>query len=157
MEKIHLIVTGGTIDSHWDGKKDTAVPNSRSVIFDYLQSLKLYTEIEKTELFLKDSREITEADRGKILEAVNSSSCNKILITHGTYTMPETAKYLHAKLEKNNKVVVLTGSMTPMYGFTDSDGPFNLGFALAKFETLSEGVYLIMNGQVFTAQEVRST
>lgn len=152
---IHFIITGGTIDSYYEGTKDTAVPNKKSVIPDYLRILKLYQTIKFTTVCMKDSRKINNQDRNRIVKKIDSISTDKIIITHGTYTMPETAKYLHKNLKNKNKTIILTGSMTPMTGFTNSDGPFNLGFAIASLEFLEPRIYVCMNGQLFSPGKVK--
>lgn len=103
---------------------------------------------------MKDSRDINEHDRREILKTVEESPCQKIIITHGTYTMPDTARYLKANLKRDDQAVVLTASMIPIKGFTPSDGLFNLGFALAQVEILPPGIYVVMNGKVFQSDEV---
>lgn len=92
--KINIILTGGTIDSIWNAQKDTATPSEHSSLPEYFKQLKLYKEIIFTEVCMKDSREITAEDVKLIYTAVENSSSNKIIITHGTYTMPDTARYI---------------------------------------------------------------
>lgn len=77
---------------------------------------------------MKDSRQLGENDRKEILKAIEESPSNKIIITHGTYTMPDTARYLKANLKRNDQTIILTGSMIPIKGFSPSDGTFNLGY-----------------------------
>jgi len=100
----------------------------------------------------KDSRAIDESDRKKILRACKNSKENSIVITHGTYTMQETAAYLGRNIK--NKTVVLTGSAVPFVE-KKSDAMFNLGAALAAVQTLEKGVYVVMNGRVFNWDDVR--
>ncbi len=154
---IHIIITGGTIDSHYDGTKDTAVPNKESILPEYMKMLRLYSKVSFTNVCMKDSRAITNSDRSKILNTVIKSTFKNILVTHGTYTMPDTARYLAKKFEgasKNDKVIIFTGSMIPLVGFSPSDAGFNLGFAFGKFDSLNPGVYVAMNGEIFTPDEV---
>ncbi len=151
---VHFIITGGTIDSYYDGTKDTVVPSAHSVIPSFIQSLKLYTSSIFTELCMKDSRELTTDDLGKIVGTVEQSSSTNVIITHGTYTMPDTARYLKAHLRRKDQTVVLTGSMIPIVGFAPSDGPFHLGYAVAQVQSLSPGIYLCMNGKTFSPDEV---
>jgi len=153
-EKIHFVITGGTIDSFYDGRKDTAVPNEKSIIPEYIESLQLDCQTEFTEICKKDSRDMTEEDLKKLLESVQNSGNKKILITHGTYTLSDTARYLKANLTRDDQTIVLTGSLIPIKGFSPSDGPFNLGFAIAKLESLGPGVYVCMNGRVFEPEEI---
>lgn len=78
----------------------------------------------------------------------------KIIITHGTYTMPDTARYLKANLKRDDQTIVFTGSMIPLTGFSPSDAPFNLGYSIAKIQDLPAGIYVCMNGRVFSPNEV---
>lgn len=101
----------------------------------------------------KDSRDITSEDREKLAKAINSTPHQNLIITHGTFTMRETAQFLEQK-QFADKKIILTGSMVPLSGFTVSDAGFNLGFVIASFESITPGVYLSMNGGVFTSSEV---
>lgn len=99
-----------------------------------------------------DSLEMTDEDRELIVHQCNNCDEDRIVITHGTDTMADTAKVLAQKVK--NKTVILTGAMIPIK-FGSSDGLFNLGSALAFAQTLSAGVYVAMNGRYFTADNVR--
>jgi L-asparaginase len=99
-----------------------------------------------------DSLSMTETDRKKILDECQTSIEDKILITHGTDTMAETAKLLGQHIK--DKTIILTGAMIP-YAFGSSDGLFNLGSALAFLQTLPHGVYISMNGKYFHWDNVR--
>ncbi len=151
---IHFIITGGTIDSFYDGTKDTVMPLSHSSIPNFIKSLNLYEEVEFTEICMKDSRALTEKDVQKVLRVVEKSPHAKIIISHGTYTMPDTARFLKAKLKRKDQTIILTGSMIPLIGFSPSDAPFNLGYSLAKVQELGPGTYVVMNGRVFSPEEV---
>jgi L-asparaginase len=153
-ETIHFILTGGTIDSQYDGSKDTAVPTEKSSIPRFLKTIKLSQKIIYSEICMKDSRELNVNDRENILKTIKKSKSNKIIITHGTYTMPDSARYLEANLKNNKKTIILTGSMIPLVGFTPSDAPFNLGYSIAKIENLKKGIYVCMNGTIFKPSEV---
>ncbi|MFH1520230.1 MAG: asparaginase domain-containing protein [Candidatus Micrarchaeota archaeon] len=152
--KIHIIITGGTIDSSFNPAKDTVEIGQKTLVLEYLRSLQLHNELESTVVFMKDSREIRYQDRTKLLQVVKKSPHKLILITHGTYTMPDTAQYLKDHLPKNNKTIVLTGSMIPLKGFDFSDASFNLGYAIANLQMLKSGVYICMNGKVFDPKKV---
>jgi len=151
---IHFILTGGTMDSDLDTSKDAIVPREKSTIPEYLEKLKLHNPVKYSSLFLKDSRDIRYKDREKLLEAVKKSDHKMIIITHGTYTMPDSGQYLKDHLPKNDKTIILTGSMTPLKGFDLSDAPFNIGYAIAKVQALPPNVYLCMNGKVFDPDQV---
>ena len=96
-QKIHVIITGGTIDSEWDAAADTAVTRQGSIIPTYFSKLKLDIDFTYNTVFMKDSRKITPEDVKTISEAVENSPSEKVLITHGTYTMPDTARYIQAQ------------------------------------------------------------
>ncbi len=103
-------------------------------------------------LMMIDSLEMTDADREIIIGHCRQCSEEKIVITHGTDTMDQTARKLgEAGL---NKTIVLTGAMVP-YKFGSSDGLFNMGSALAFVQTLPVGVYVVMNGRYFNWNNVR--
>lgn len=158
MQNILFIITGGTIDSVWSGAKDTAVVAEHSILpgyFEKLQrNLKFPYEISFKEICMKDSREITDDDRENVLKAIENSKADKIIITHGTFTMPVTARFLESKLKENKRTIILTGSMVPIEGFDFSDGPFNLGFTISEVLKQDPGIYVCMNSQTFTASEV---
>ena len=151
---IHFILTGGTLDSYYDGSKDTSVPLKHSAIPDYLGRLKIYQKIKFTEICMKDSRALTRANLRNIIKTVQESPCKKIVITHGTYTMPDTARYLKANLKRDDQTIILTGSFIPLTGFSPTDAPFNLGYSIAKAQELLAGIYVCMNGKIFRSEEV---
>ncbi len=151
---IHFIITGGTIDSYYEGTKDTAVPNERTIIPRFVKSLKLFNSVKFTEVCMKDSRDILKSDLKKILKAVEKSPYKKVIITHGTYTMPDTGRYLEANLKRDDQTIIITGSMIPLLGFSPSDGPFAIGYSIAKVQELGPGIYVCMNGRVFSSKEI---
>lgn len=150
---IQIILTGGTIDSYYNGQKDTAIPNEHSVIPEFLDSLRSYVKFEYTEVCMKDSRSLEHEDLQNILKTIENTSTKNIIITHGTYTMPDTARYIKANLSTTDKIIILTGSMIPLKGFAPSDAPFNLGYSIAQFSFLKPGIYICMNGKTFTSDE----
>jgi L-asparaginase len=153
-EKIDVIITGGTIDSFYDSTQDTVVPSEKSALPSFVKSLKLENNFSFHQVCMKDSRSITNADLKKILAIINRSKAKKFLITHGTYTMPDSARFLEARLGSTDKVVILTGAMIPLIGFSPSDAPFNLGYSIASLDNLKPGVYVCMNGKTFNPKEV---
>jgi L-asparaginase len=104
----------------------------------------------------KDSRDIHIEDLEKLTRAIESSPHENILITHGTFTMKDTARFLVEYLTKMKifKKVILTGSMIPIVGFSISDAAFNLGYSIASFKSVDIGVYICMNGGIFNYDEV---
>jgi L-asparaginase len=104
------------------------------------------------ELMRKDSLELTDADRAAIAKAARDAPETRIVITHGTDTMTETAKVLAAEVP--GKTIVLTGALSPAR-FAETDAPFNLGMAFAAAQTVTPGVWIAMSGQVFDGLKVR--
>lgn len=153
MTHIHFILTGGTLDSYYDTTKDTVVPLKDSAVPAFIKNLKLYHKTKFTQVCMKDSRDLNKKDIQKILKTVESSKIGNIIIVHGTYTLPDTARFLKAKM-KSKKVVILTASMIPLTGFSPSDAPFNLGFSVSALEYLEPGVYACVNGRVFDPDDI---
>jgi len=149
MDKIQVFTVGGTIDKiYFDAKSNYEVgpPN----IAEMLESLCLNPEFQVTSLMQKDSLDMTDADRQLILEAVQNADASKILITHGTDTMVQTAGVLSIVADKT---IVLTGALSPAL-FKNSDAMFNIGSAITAVQILPPGVYITMNGQVFDHDKV---
>ena len=147
---IKIFVTGGTFDKDYDEKngklyfKDTHMS-------EILNLGRSKVEVNIKTLMMIDSLDMKDSDRKLIIDSCKDSNEKNIIITHGTDTMTETANKLG---EKNlNKTIVLTGAMIP-YKFGTSDGLFNIASALAYVQTLSYGVYVAMNGRVFTYDNV---
>jgi L-asparaginase len=150
-EPIRLFVTGGTFDKEYDeltGRlffKDTHV-------HEMLRLARCRVETRVQTLMMIDSLDMTDADRAAIVESCRNAAEQRLVITHGTDTMAETARALLAA--ETGKTVVLTGAMVP-YAFGSSDGLFNLGSALSFAQVLPPGVYVAMNGRVFSGDHVR--
>ena len=147
---IRIFVTGGTFDKEYNeltGKlyfKD-------SHLSEMLKLGRCKLDFNIRTLMMVDSLEMDESDRQIIVENCRKTPEERILITHGTDTMVETAKYIANAIK--NKTIVLTGAMIP-YKFGSSDGLFNLGSSLAFAQTLPHGVYISMNGRIFNWDNV---
>ena len=153
-ETIHFVITGGTIDSFYNGAKDSVEPMKNSAIPEFIESLKLHEKTIFSQVCMKDSRALTKKDISKITDVIEKSISKKIIITHGTYSMPDTAKFIKTNLKRKDQTIILTGSMIPLLGFAPSDAPFNLGYSLAEVQKLPAGIYVAMNGRVFQPEEV---
>lgn len=148
---IKILVTGGTFDKEYNPLNGQLYFNGTHVPeMLRLGRSRLHAHIKR--VMMIDSLSMTEADRKKILDECQTSIEDKILITHGTDTMAETAKLLGQHIK--DKTIILTGAMIP-YAFGSSDGLFNLGSALAFLQTLPHGVYISMNGKYFHWDNVR--
>lgn len=148
---IHIIVTGGTFDKIYDEiegnltLKETQLPK-------ILSQVRVTVPITFETNQLIDSLFMTEADRLRILQACQMVEEAQIIVTHGTDTVVQTAKILgEARLEKT---IVLTGAMIP-YSVTGSDALFNLGVAVGAVQLLDPGVYIVMNGRIFSWDNVQ--
>ena len=148
---IRIFVTGGTFDKTYyeiAGRlafADTHLP-------EMLRLGRSRVAVSIRTLMMIDSLEMTEDDRQLIVRNCASCEETRIVVTHGTDTMVETAAALARGI--SGKTVVLTGAMIP-YAFGSSDGLFNLGSALSFVQVLPDGVYVAMNGQCFAWDNVR--
>lgn len=149
MDKIKIFTAGGTIDKiYFDAKSayEVGLPNISMV----LHGLPLNIEYSITSLLQKDSLEMDQDDRELIFESVNNTEEERVIITHGTDTMVETATFLSAI---KNKTIVLTGALEPAM-FKTSDAMFNIGCAVTAVQVLPPNVYIAMNGQIFSYDNV---
>jgi len=148
---IKILVTGGTFDKEYN-EITGALYFKDTHISEMLRLGRCRLETNLRTVMMIDSLEMTETDRQLILEHCRKSPEDKIVITHGTDTMVETARVLAQGLA--GKTIVLTGAMIP-YAFGSSDGLFNLGSALSFAQALPPGVYIAMNGKYFAWDHVR--
>jgi L-asparaginase len=147
---IQIFTTGGTIDKvYFDANSQFEV--GHSLLPELLSESNIHEGYRLNELLRKDSLEMDDADRGQVLEAVQSCDCDRVVITHGTDTMADTAAVLSSL---KDKTIVLTGAMQPAR-MRRTDAVFNIGFAWAAVQLLPAGVYIAMNGEVFEAGSVR--
>ncbi|RUM80492.1 MAG: asparaginase [Candidatus Thioglobus sp.] len=148
--QIKILVTGGTIDKVYNeltGELTFGTSNLDEMLERSRSTVGINTEV----LFLKDSLDMNDEDRGLILSKCLECSEDRVMITHGTDTMVETAQLLGNKIK--DKTIVLFGSMIP-YSINNSDALFNLGAALSVVQNKTNGVYIAMNGQVFDFDKV---
>jgi L-asparaginase len=143
---IQIITTGGTIDKVKNESGELGF--GKDHIEDMLKQANITVKYQIDKLMQKDSLDMTEADRDTILKECHHDKQEKIIITHGTDTMTQTAKYLSCM---KHKTVVLTGAMIP-YSEPNSDALFNLGAAFIAVQHLPHGVYIAMNGKVFSIE-----
>lgn len=147
--KISIFTAGGTIDKiYFDANSEFQVGQPQ--IGELLEEANVSFAYSIESLVRKDSLEMTDADRQIIRDAVEADPNDRVLITHGTDTMADTARWL---VGVPGKTVVLTGSMQPA-SLRNSDAIFNIGFAIAALQHLAAGVYIAINGQVFDPQHV---
>lgn len=151
--RVLILVTGGTFDKEYDEKKGrlyflgTHVPQM-------LERARSLVPVRVKTLMMKDSLHMSAADRRRVLSACRAARERRVVVTHGTDTLVETARLLGGALAGTDKTVVLTGAMVP-YAFGSSDGLFNLGSALAYAQAMPPGVWVAMNGRAHPYNRVR--
>ena len=153
--KIKVFTAGGTIDKIYSEEKGTLnFSFGKQAIAEMGENkLRLNVEYNVERLLTKDSLEMNEQDRELIKKACLGSVADKILITHGTDTMIDTARVLS---DIPDKAIVLTGASQP-YRFHESDAEFNIGVAFGALNVLDKGVYIAMNGRVYQWDKCEKT
>lgn len=145
-----ILTTGGTIDKvYFDAKSSYAVGEPQ--IGEVLRQAHVDLPHRILSLMRKDSLEMTDGDRHRIVETIAAEPEERVLVTHGTDTMTTTGQALQVL---RGKTIVLTGALLPAR-FRDNDAVFNIGFALAAVQVLSPGVHIAMNGQLYDPSAVR--
>lgn len=145
-----VLTTGGTIDKvYFDASSEYEV--GEPTVPHVFREAGVVLPWRLESVFRKDSLEMTDEDRAEIRRRCDEAAENRILITHGTDTMCETAAFL---TDVAGKTIVLTGALAPAR-FRVTDAVFNLGLALGAVQSIPPGVYITMNGTVFKAGEVR--
>ena len=147
---IRVFITGGTFDKTYDEISGRLL-FADTHIHEMLQLGRCRLDLAVRTLMMVDSLDMTDADRRLVLENCRGAAEERILVTHGTDTMTDTARMLgEARLPKT---IVLTGAMVP-YAFGSSDGLFNLGSALSFVQALPHGVFVAMNGRCLPWDDV---
>jgi L-asparaginase len=146
---ILVLTTGGTFDKqYFDALSQYQITDT--MVTKLLSVARVTHSYVVDEVLRKDSIDLTDEDRTRIVKHVMSASSSRIVITHGTDTMTRTARALSAV---TNKVIVLTGALAPAR-FSESDAAFNLGMAFAAVQVALPGIYITINGSVFRADSV---
>lgn len=148
---IRILVTGGTFDKKYNERNGELFFQDTHVA-EMLRLGRSRVDVTIRTVMMIDSLEMTDADRALIVQNCLQSDEDRIVITHGTDTMTETAAAVARAV--TGKTVVLTGAIIP-YAFGSSDGLFNLGSALSFAQVLPAGVYVAMNGKCFGWERVR--
>ena len=151
MNPIKIFVTGGTFDKEYN-ELNGELYFKKTHLHEMLALGRSQLKVDIETIMMKDSLEMSNDDRNTIVQQCLESYESKILITHGTDTMVETATLLAKKI--TTKTIVLTGAMIP-YKFGSSDGLFNLGSALSFLQSLPHGIYIAMNGNIFNWDNVK--
>jgi len=149
---IQIFITGGTFDKSYNYKNGELF-FEKTHLPEMLKRSRCRLKVSVETLMMIDSLEMNSSHINSIISKCKESLSNKIVITHGTDRMVQTAKAL-AKAKINDKTIILTGAMIPYEFGSSSDGFFNLGCALSYVQTLQYGVYITMQGQYFKWNEV---
>jgi L-asparaginase len=148
--KIKFFTTGGTIDKvYFDAKSEYQVGSPQ--VLEVLEQAGVSFEFEVMPILRKDSLDLDDRDRDFIRQAIEVETCERIIITHGTDTMTDTAKRLQGI---TGKTIVMTGAMEPAIS-KNTDATFNIGAAVAAVQCLPNGIYITMNGRVFPGMQVK--
>jgi L-asparaginase len=153
---IRIFVTGGTFDKEYN-ELTGELFFKKTHLDDMLRLGRCRLDVNVQTLLMIDSLQMTAEHRRMILRRCVRARERRIVITHGTDSMQDTAAVLGRGVDGQGiagKTIVLTGAMVP-YTFGSSDGIFNLGTALAFVQTLAPGVYVAMNGKCFIWHSVR--
>ncbi len=149
---IRIIITGGTFDKGYDELKgELTFKNTH--LPEILEQVRCTQPIELEINQLKDSLDMADEDRLSIGKSCALSPETMIVITHGTDTMDKTAQFLDGMDELKGKTIVMTGAMVP-YSFKHSDAMFNLGASIMAVQLVGPGVFVCMNGRVFSGNRV---
>ena len=148
---IQILITGGTFDKSYNHISGDLFFDKTHVP-EMLKRSKCRLNVDVKTLMMIDSLEMTKKDIEKIIDECKKTKSSRIVITHGTDTMVNTAKKIAEKIK--NKTIVLTGAMIPYAFGSSSDGFFNLGSALSFVQTLKNGIYIAINGQYFDYDKV---
>tara|TARA_B100000953_G_scaffold270697_1_gene241120 strand:+ start:541 stop:1038 length:498 start_codon:yes stop_codon:yes gene_type:complete len=145
LKYIKIFATGGTFDKEFN-EINGELFFKETNLYELLELGRSQLDVKIETLMMIDSLKMSKNDRNYIVNKCKNEKTNRIIITHGTDTMVETAKILAENIK--NKTIILTGAMIPIK-FGSSDGLFNLGSALSFIQTLETGVYITMNGRYF--------
>ena len=145
LKYIKIFATGGTFDKEFN-ELNGELYFKETNLFKLLELGRSQMDVKIETLMMIDSLKMTDTERLYILDKCKKEKTNRIIITHGTDTMVETAKIIAQEIK--NKIIIFTGAMIPIK-FGSSDGLFNLGSALSFVQVLNPGVYITMNGQYF--------
>jgi L-asparaginase len=151
MKYIKLFATGGTFDKEFN-EINGELFFKKTNLYELLDLGRCKLDIKIETLMMIDSLKMRETERNYIVSKCKKEDTHKIIITHGTDTIVETAKMLAESI--NDKTIILTGAMIPIK-FGSSDGLFNLGSALSFVQTLDSGIYITMNGRYFHWDNVK--
>jgi len=155
MNKIYLIMTGGTIGkiyNEYKGRMENK-PNGN----DFLKQLRLpYLDIEIIEIMCKDSMDITEKDRNNLLNTIQKLQKNKkpIIILHGTDRMVKSAKFCKENLLEISVPIIFTGSMKPM-DCINSDAMQNITESIMACQIIHPDVYISFHSTIFDVNNVK--
>jgi len=151
---IQIFITGGTFDKEYNYITGE-LTFYKTHVNDMLKRGRCGADVDIETIMMKDSLDLTDEDRSEIAERCRTCTSSQIVITHGTDTMVESAKYLAESNLTADKTIILMGAMIPYTFGTSSDGFFNLGAALAFVQCKAPGIYVAMNGRCFDWNNVK--
>ncbi len=146
MMKILFIQTGGTIDKYYPVLPNTYGFEIGNPAFSrILKNAMVEMDFEILPLFKKDSQDLNIENLMELKKTCSEADeFEKIIITHGTDTIMNTAKFLSSI---SNKTIVLTGAYQPEY-IKNSDADFNIGMAVGVAKMAQNGIYIVLKGKI---------
>lgn len=156
MRHVALISTGGTIEKTYD-ERTGRLENTHSIVQRMLARLRLEeVRINSIQLLSKDSLDLTDADRKRIVDMVRvmmgdgdtdrDGQHDGVVILHGTDTLAVTGDLLAREIHHPTVPIVLTGAMRP-FEMKRSDALQNLTEALFAAGVMPPGVYVVAHGR----------
>ena len=148
---IKIFATGGTFDKEYN-EINGELFFKKTHLAELLELGRSQLNVKIETLMMVDSLEMTEDSKKYIVKKCKEEKTDRIIITHGTDTMVETAALLEKSIK--DKTIILTGAMIPIK-FGSSDGLFNLGSALSFIQVIDSEIYITMNGRYFKWDNVK--
>ena len=148
---IKIFATGGTFDKEYN-EINGKLFFKKTHLTELLELGRSQLNVKIETLMMIDSLEMTDDSKKYIVDKCKVEKTDRIIITHGTDTMVDTATLLAKSIK--DKTIILTGAMIPIK-FGSSDGLFNLGSALSFIQVIDSGVYITMNGRYFKWDNVK--
>jgi L-asparaginase len=154
--EIEIITTGGTFSKFYNSVNGDLEINED--FNKYMNPLLKYIEynhnIKINNMINKDSLDFSNEDRELLLNHIENSEFNNIIIIHGTDTINVSADFIEQKMKLKNKRIIFVGSMTPV-SINPIEGSNNLGMAIGFLNSnMENNIYISMHGIVCKADKI---
>ncbi len=146
MQEILIINTGGTFNKKYNPLKGKLLVPKDSLALEEVLKYFYNLNYKIVNIIHKDSLDMNDDDRQKIVDVIKESSCQKIIIIHGTDTMDKTALFLEKRIA--DKCIILTGAMVP-FSIDFVEATANISTAIGYIlNCQAQGIYISMHGLV---------